>query len=89
LAERAAVLLALFFVATPRTRGGGELKFRKKPVVIDAIRTNRRKVIHTLEGDLIAEPGDWIITGIQGEKYPVKPDIFEATYEPCEESKEE
>lgn len=27
-------------------------------------------------------PGDWIITGIQGERYPCKPDIFAATYEP-------
>lgn len=26
-------------------------------------------------------PGDWIITGVQGERYPCKPDIFEATYE--------
>ncbi len=25
-------------------------------------------------------PGDWIITGLKGEKYPCKPDIFEATY---------
>jgi len=29
-------------------------------------------------------PGDWIITGVQGERYPCKPDIFEATYEPAE-----
>lgn len=28
-------------------------------------------------------PGDFIITGIKGEKYPCKPDIFEATYEPA------
>jgi hypothetical protein len=29
-------------------------------------------------------PGDWIITGVQGEHYPCKPDIFAATYEPAE-----
>jgi hypothetical protein len=29
-------------------------------------------------------PGDWIITGVKGEKYPCKPDIFEATYEAVE-----
>jgi hypothetical protein len=29
-------------------------------------------------------PGDWIITGIQGEHYPCKPDIFAATYEPAD-----
>jgi hypothetical protein len=32
----------------------------------------------------VASPGDWIIQGIQGELYPCKPDIFEATYEPVE-----
>ena len=41
-------------------------------------------VIHTLEGDMTAMPGDWIITGIAGEQYPCKPDIFQATYEPVE-----
>ncbi|CAB4151167.1 hypothetical protein UFOVP685_19 [uncultured Caudovirales phage] len=36
--------------------------------------------IHTLEGDMTANPGDYIIKGIQGEIYPCKADIFEATY---------
>ena len=39
-------------------------------------------VIHTLEGDMEAGPDDLIIRGVEGEFYPVKPDIFEATYEP-------
>lgn len=37
--------------------------------------------IDTLEGDHIVCPGDWVITGVQGESYPCKPAIFEATYE--------
>jgi len=37
--------------------------------------------IDTLEGGHIVCPGDWIITGVKGERYPCKPDIFEATYE--------
>ena len=37
--------------------------------------------IDTLEGGHIVCPGDWIITGVQGEHYPCKPDIFDATYE--------
>jgi hypothetical protein len=41
--------------------------------------------ISTLEGDLKVEWGDWIIQGVQGELYPCKPDIFEATYGPVEE----
>ena len=40
--------------------------------------------ITTLEGTMIAEPGDWIIKGVQGEFYPCKPDIFAATYEPVD-----
>lgn len=38
--------------------------------------------IDTLEGGHNVCPGDWIITGIKGERYPCKPDIFAATYEP-------
>lgn len=41
--------------------------------------------LKTLEGDFIVTPGDWIITGIKGEKYPCKPDVFAATYEPVED----
>lgn len=37
--------------------------------------------IRTLEGDMIANLGDWIICGAKGEFYPCKPDIFAATYE--------
>ena len=37
--------------------------------------------IDTLEGGHIVCPGDWIITGVKGEHYPCKPDIFEVTYE--------
>lgn len=40
-------------------------------------------VIHTLEGDMRADQGDWIIRGVKGELYPCKPDIFAATYEPA------
>jgi hypothetical protein len=39
--------------------------------------------IDTLEGGHTVCPGDWIITGIAGERYPCKPDIFAATYEPA------
>ena len=39
-------------------------------------------MVRTLEGKHEVTPGDWIITGIKGERYPCKPDIFEATYEP-------
>lgn len=38
-------------------------------------------VIHTLEGEMKATIGDYIIKGVQGETYPCKPDIFQQTYE--------
>ena len=53
-------------------------KYRKKPVVIEAYQTDKVLTIHTLEGD-------YIITGVDGEQYPCKPDIFEKTYEPVED----
>jgi hypothetical protein len=38
----------------------------------------------TLEGVMMAQPGDYIIRGVKGEVYPCKPDIFAMTYEPVE-----
>lgn len=43
-------------------------------------------LIATLEGVMTAKCGDYIIRGVQGEFYPCKPDIFEQTYEPVEET---
>ena len=58
-------------------------KYRKKPVVIDAYQTDKEMDIVTLEGVMHADVGDWIITGVKGETYPCKPDVFEKTYEPA------
>lgn len=74
------------------------MKFRKKPVVVEAtqwfkdgdhpavqwISWKGFGRIDTLEGDHIVTPGDWIITGVKGEHYACKPDIFEMTYEAIE-----
>lgn len=79
------------------------MKYRKKPVVIEAMQYTRNALeaervaewcggtqsddgcmIETLEGDMLARYGDWIIKGVQGEFYPCKPDIFEMTYERVE-----
>ena len=38
-------------------------------------------IIKTLEGNMRAYPGDYIIKGVHGEFYPCKPDVFEETYE--------
>lgn len=84
------------------------MKYRKKPVVIEAVQwkgDNLQEIdtlaggfqkgareyeqdfisddliIHTLEGDMKARKGDWIIRGIKNELYPCKSDIFEQTYE--------
>lgn len=89
------------------------MKYRKKPVEIEAIQWDglnsseirefagahidmeiydggwqagvippgAKVTIHTLEGDMTASKGDYIIKGVNGEFYPCKPDIFEKTYE--------
>lgn len=93
------------------------MKYRKKPVVIEAIQvpplsltpdsfTAREELddwmvenqgdrtaiyvgdailIQTLEGEMRADVGDWIIRGVEGEIYPCKPSVFEATYEKVEQ----
>lgn len=81
------------------------MKYRKKPVVIEARlltvdnlesveawchgavkgiglpREERIIHIQTLEGEMTANLGDWIIKGIKGEFYPCRADIFAATYD--------
>lgn len=49
--------------------------------VCPASMTGTELSIKTLEGEMVAVPGDWIICGVKGELYPCKPDIFDATYE--------
>ncbi len=80
------------------------MKFRKKPVVIEAQQFFNDHPfpvgvcdcgadpahygtphIHTLEGIMDVAETDWIITGVKGEKYPCRNDIFEATYEKVED----
>lgn len=60
------------------------MKYVKKPVVIEAYQTDKEMIIHTLEGDMKANVGDYIITGVNGEQYPCKPNIFAKTYDSVE-----
>jgi len=46
---------------------------------------NRVGLIQTLKGFHVVRSGDWVITDVNGEKYPCKPDIFEATYDKVED----
>ena len=48
--------------------------------------SDKKLVISTLEGDMLASIGDYIIKGVKGEFYPCKPDIFENTYDIVDES---
>lgn len=45
----------------------------------------REAAIRTLEGTMTAKVGEWIVRGVKGELYPVKPDIFDATYDEVKE----
>jgi len=75
------------------------MKYRKKPVVVEATQWfkmgdhpaviynhNSVPTIRTPEGELFVPPGYYIITGVKGEHYPCKPDIFEMTYERVEQA---
>ena len=53
-------------------------------VMIEYRENGQKLIINTLEGDMEASLGDFIIKGVQGEFYPCKPDIFEQTYEAVE-----
>lgn len=53
----------------------------KKPIPIQAYQTDKEMDIPTLEGIMHASISDYIITGVHGEEYPCKPDIFKETYE--------
>jgi len=55
--------------------------YRKKPVIIDAVQLTESITIETLEGTMVGNVGDWLITGVNGEKYPCKDDIFQKSYE--------
>lgn len=48
-----------------------------------AVGTSRHGIayIKTLEGMMFVNPGDWIATGINGEHWPIKSDVFSKTYE--------
>lgn len=89
------------------------MKYRKKPVVIDATqftgnntakiweelgrthiygwnfdpvqRTYEKLVIDTLEGRMDCLPGWWVVRGVEGELYPIKPSVFDVTYEAVDE----
>ena len=56
-------------------------KYRKKPIIVEAYIANEEEYIKTLEGTMKANKGDYIITGVKGEQYPCKPDVFKQTYE--------
>ena len=43
-------------------------KYRKKPVIVEAYQADKEIIIHTLEGDMKANPGDYIVTGVSGEQ---------------------
>jgi hypothetical protein len=80
------------------------MKYRKKPVVIEAeqfipehkpwpdgVQSDASSPtgygIFTLENTALKHevtPGDWIVTGVVGEKYPCKDSVFRSTYDPVE-----
>jgi hypothetical protein len=57
----------------------GPNRYRRVGIVL-AKRATSRQIVRTLEGDAVAEEGDWIIQGQSGERWPVRTDQFENSY---------
>lgn len=57
---------------------------RKKPITVEFREATPGEKVHTREGTLVAQEGDYIIRGVEGEVYPIGRDIFEKTYEVIE-----
>lgn len=55
-------------------------RYIKKPIPIEAEQINDYFVVDTLEGEMMGHPGDYLVTGVEGEQYPCKKEIFESTY---------
>lgn len=58
-----------------------KVKVIKKPIPLEAYQTNKKIIIKTLKGNIIANAGDWIITDVNGNQYPIKNEIFKKTYD--------
>ena len=56
-------------------------KFRKKPMIVDAVRVTEETTVQTLNGPAVAKEGDWIITGPTGESWPCHRQVFDEHYE--------
>src|SRR3989304_5984035 len=58
-----------------------ELSYRKKPIVIKAMKMPMRFTVKTMEGEMKGKEGDYLVTGIKGEQYPCDASIFEESYD--------
>ena len=58
------------------------IKVYKKPVPVMAEQLTEPRTIQTKEGPVEAKAGDWLMTGVKGEQWPIPPEKFQATYEP-------
>ena len=60
-------------------------QYSKRPVVIEAVQMDEPFKVDTLEGDdQHGKPGDYLVVGVEGERYPVDEEIFEETYRALE-----
>jgi len=64
-----------------------EIRVRKKPIVVLARRVEVAELVTTAHGRVRAEAGDWVLRDpVTNDTWPIKPDLFEATYERLEEA---
>lgn len=63
-------------------------KFRRKPLIIEAIRIKQEMTIDTPNGIVKAKAGDWLLNDVEGKQYPCIDSVFRESYEPADEDAE-
>ncbi len=61
-------------------------KYRRKPIVVDAVKITKSITVDSEEGTVVGNPGDYLVTEPNGKQYPCSADEFEKTYAPISES---
>lgn len=56
------------------------MKYIKRSIAIEATQQSEEFTVETLEGTMSGKPGDYLVTGVNGEQYPCDKEIFEKTY---------
>ena len=61
-------------------------KYRRKPIVVDAVKLTKSITVDSEEGTAVGNPGDYLVTEPNGKQYPISAKDFEKMYAPVSEN---